>query len=405
MKELKVSGVHNGKDFAPGWLGDYVDLCGKNRVPQSYHVLSALCALGTVVGRTAAVHRSSFVLYPPQSILLLGNSGVGKSQALRLMKSVIQKAVRPMSGFPSRPAYYLGSGTLTPRGLMQDWLEMQALDQTEILEGIHIEGEIANLITARKGTENLTPWMIQVLEHDVVEDRTGTYGIVRIGGVTVSFALGSTLEYLRKSISADEFAGGFMHRFLLAYEEEQDYGKTEIKPAEADIENLALDLRKIHANAPKTLGISSGAEKRLELLHNRQTYYSNHYLSGYWNRYDGLVLKVAQLFTLATGGTTVSKEHVVLADRLFSEHLYEPLAGVIDQVSSSKEHKHLLAVSDSLKSAGPKGWTTEVLLNKLGLGGSHRALDALTHMEETGMIFRKGTGRWVGRSAWISGEV
>ena len=401
MKELKGTNIDSSKEFAPGWLGDYVSVCGRNRIPQSFHLLSGLCGLGTVVGRTASVHRSSFTLFPPQSILLLGNSGVGKSQALRMMKTVIVRATTPMANFPPRPAFYLGSGTLTPRGLMQDWLEMQSVDQTDVLEGIHIEGEIANLIQARKGTENLTTWMIQVLEHDVVEDRTGTYGIVKIGGVTACFALGSTLEYLRKSISADEFAGGFMHRFLVGYEEEQDYGKTEISPKDDEMDFLALELRKIHAGAPKNLSISSGAEKHLDLLHNRQTFYSNHYLSGFWNRYDGLVLKVAQLFTLAQRKTTVSREDVRLADRLFSEHLYEPLAGIIDQVSSSREHKHLLAVSDSLKSAGPKGWNTDTLINKLGLGGSWKATDAIRYMEEAGLIFRKGTSRWVGRASWI----
>ena len=400
MKELKVSGVKDPGIYAPGWLGDYLSVCGGNRVPGSFHLLSAMCALGTTVGRSGAVARSSFTLFPPQSILLLGNSGVGKSQALRLMRGVISRATVMKAGFTPRPTFYLGSGTLTPRGLMQDWLEQQSTASLDFIEGVHVEGEIANLITARKGTENLTTWMIQVLEHDVVEDRTGTYGIVRIGGVTTCFALGSTLEYLRKSITADEFAGGFMHRFLLAYEEEQDYGKVEVKPDAKDLEDLSMALRRIHENAPKYLTISPGAETRLELLHNRQTFYSNHYLSGFWNRYDALVLKVAQLFTLASREKIITKESVVLADRLFSEHLYDPLAGVIDQVSSSKEHKHLLAVSDSLKSAGPNGWNTATLLNKLGLGGSYKALDALTHMEETSMIFRKGNTRWVGRSVW-----
>lgn len=401
MRERTTDLTAVGK-FALGWLGRYVDGVGRNRIPNSFHLLSGMLTLGAVVGRKARIARSTYEMWPAVSILLLGSSGVGKSQSLGLARRVMKAATKTQLGMEPRLGWFDGTGAFTSRGMMQQWAEIQKSEGTEWIEGMHVEGEIANIVTQRKGNELISTWLIQALEHQDMVDYTGLYGKMEVKGLTVGFGLGSTVEYLRRALSPDEFAGGFMHRFLIAYELNPDRTHEERTVDSSVIERLAQELREIREWAPADIAVTDAATRRLSLLHKQEKFYSNHRLAGFWNRYDSLTLRIAQVLVIAQMKDTVGVEELELADELLRNHLYPPLEWILEQVSANWQKKELLDVADSLRSAGPKGWTMQQLLRKLGKG-ANGSMDAIVAMEEQGLLHRNGS-RVFRFKAWSNPE-
>lgn len=385
------TGITNPKQWSVGWVDDYLQAFGGNRFPWSFHILTALFVLGAAVGRRAVVRRGTYRLYPPINILLLGTSGVGKSQSLKLASTVLQGI--------ERPGWHAGFGGFTMRGLMREWGELQRRDNTDILEGYHIEGEISNVITPRRGAETINAWLIQVAEQGSVQDFTGTHGKSSVRGVTIGFGFASTLSYLRGAISADEFAGGLMHRFFIAHEPAVQEREEE-RPDERRIRVLRERLLAIREQAPPEMGITDGATRRLNALRRQEKFFSNHHLAGWWNRYDGLVLHLGQLFALAQGRDTVDLDAVVRGDALLRDHLYPPLAAIVEQVAASREKKELYDLHESLVTAGPMGWPIAAFWRRLGKVSPRAQVEAMETMVSMGLAHRAG-GRVYGRQEWL----
>ena len=268
---------------------------------------------------------------------------------------------------------------------------MQAQSGIDFLEGVHVEGEIANVITPRKGSETVNSWIIGVLEHEDVVDYTGMYGRSCVRGVTVAFGFASTLDYLRRAISVDEFGGGLMHRFLVAHESKMD-DRDEAVVLGVEFVRLGEALKDIAAKAPATLALAPTAKRRLDLLAKQPKYFGVHQLQGWWNRFDGIVLKVAMLFALARGRGQVEVEDVERAEGFLRYRLYPPLEGVVEQLAAPREKKVLLDLADDLWTSGPKGWALDVLYRKLGKANPKAQVEALNAMEEQGLLFRGKRG-------------
>jgi len=367
---------------------------GNDCAPWSYHILAGMLTMSSVIGRRAALVRPAGTLWPPTSILLLGPSGTGKSLALLKAVRVAQAA---MAG---DEAFYIGTGGFTVAGARAEWQRRQRHAHADILEGLHIEDEIATIVKERTGTETITSWLIRCLSHtDLVELLRGE-GRIEIRGFTVAFGFGSTIAYLRRSVSIDEFTGGLMHRFVIAHEAQQRDGP-ETTPTEAQIGALAADLRNIRERAPATIVVPSEVEQRLLMLRAqaRRRGFDSIHLTGYWNRYSMLVLKFASLYALAVGGSAITIAAIDTAVSLLDTKLYPVLESVIDEIAAPPQKKRMLEIADSLQAAGPDGWNMELFYKKLDATSPRAQVDALQAMVAAGLAWQNGL-QVFGRKEW-----
>ena len=280
-----------------------------------------------------------------------------------------------VGAFRYRPGFTISQGGFTIRGLMNEWLRVAAGGQQMgemALEGTAIENELGNVVKERTGAESITTWIIQALEHDTIEDTTGLYGHQIIQNVTISFLFCSTLQYVRKSLSADEFAGGFMHRFMIAYETENDPMVLEKIPSLSEKADLVSELQAIRKSAPESLTVDRSASSRLDSIRRQPRHYGNAKLAGFYNRLEGITLKLGMLMALGDARKTVTLADVELAYELLIEHFAPSLEGILDQLDASQEKKALLDLADSLYSTGPAGWSFEHFLHKLGTANKRR---------------------------------
>lgn len=403
------SGINDPKDFAPGWLGNYCSVMGQNIYPWSFHVLSALFAFSTVVGRRAAVQRATYTIWPPISIFLLGDSGVGKTSAIELAADVMSQATWDPWPNPNtletenfRPGWSLTQQFFTPRGVGNIWSELQERQQVDFLEGAHIESEASRILGPKKGTEDAPQWIVTALGHRDLEDMTGMYGHKIVKNVTVSFGFGSTLQYLRKAMDADQFSGGLMHRFLITHEAERRFDVRTQLPAPDQVKQLVAELVEIRDAAPRVMPVSDRASKYIGRMERQKRHFRVHHLQGFWNRIASSILRLAVNFSLAQKLDEVPVEECERAENLLRGRLAPTLETIVEQLDATPEQKRLLDVTDSLVTSGPKGWSLKYFFRRIGRTSPRQQTEALQTIQEMGLAVRR-QGR-IYATRWDPGE-
>ncbi len=213
---------------------------------------------------------------------------------------------------------------------------------------------------------------------------------------------GNTFKAASEALSADEFAGGFMHRFLLAHENDPDFMVKEIIPTASELASLASDLQTIRNEAPDTLTVDARASSRLDALQRQPRYYGNAKLAGFYNRIDGLVLKLAMNFCLGDGRGTITLDDVECAQQLLLRRFAPPLETVLDQLDAPPEKKMLFDLADSLLSTGPVGWSMLEFKRKLGKANPGRQSEARRTLIDMGLAFMSTDGKKMfGRADWV----
>lgn len=384
-----------------GWLADYVDLASGTRFPPSFQALCGILALSTIVGRKAVIKQAGYRLWPPQSIILLGLSGVGKSKSLWLAKQVLRAASDGRPGFVVQQASFF-----TPAGLMQAWKDVQERDGVGILEGAVIVNEASAILTRKTGNETVSQWMIDVLEHEEsAGDFTKSSGSRAVSGLTVAFGMASTVDYLRRSVSVDQFAGGFMHRFLIAHETKRPAAE-ERHPTAPELAQLADQAAVIADQAPDELEVTAPTRSLVKTISARGEGRSidSSFLSGFWNRLGASSLKLGGTFALSEGRGTVTPEDVERGEALLANYLYPPVELLVQEMAHGGKKLDLFRLADDLYYIGAKGLSRERLMKRLPASSEKSALELIDFMEASGLLYWNGARTRVWRTAaWRDG--
>lgn len=371
-------------DHLSGWLRRYVEVTESSRFPVSFRALTGINTLSSLVGRKAAIISGNFILYPPVSILLLGLSGVGKSKTMQLGRQVAASAVGD-----GRAGFFLHTASnFTPAGLMEFWRGMQEEHNVGTLEGIVYINEASAILTSRTGSETVSQWMIDILEHSgTVTDFTKSAGKREISGVTVSFAMASTVDYLRKAISVDQFAGGFMHRFLIAHETKRPLSEEGEVEQEA-IEGLAQEAAQIADEAPEVMKVSPEARVRIRGIVGRSEdrVLESAHLSGFWNRLGMMTLKLAGIFALSDEREEISDSDVERAETILTGFIYKPLAALVREMEAPGKKVDLYRLADDLFFRGEKGMLLDEFTKRLPTHARAAGQEMLDFMESSGLL-------------------
>lgn len=373
------------KDPAPfvgkGWLKDYMEVCSQNTYPYSYHLLSGLFALGGIIGRRAAVDRASFVLYPSLSVILLGTSGIGKSASIKLAARVVKHAAT-INHIPYMRSHVWIS--LTPRGMMNSWQGIQRDHLGSPIEGVEIIDEMTGALKSRKGNEIVNEWLIGALAHTEVKDITAARGEAVVEDFTVGFGFCGVMETLREALDESAFTGGFMHRFVMAYELYSDNSRRHVVIDDEDLKELAAKALVLRKDAPPKLTLSPEAEQTANAIYSstRGKPLERASLHGFWNRVHEVCIKLAMLFAISEGRWVIAPEDIKLADKFIRGHLYPGLAAVATQLGASPQMRRLYGVHDNLVAAQSNGVPLSQVLMDIGYNSKRQNETSLNFMED-----------------------
>jgi hypothetical protein len=251
---LKVQYVERGPRLAhesvyptSGWLGAFLDYAQEASTPMAFQFWTAVAILGAAARRNVYTQMGRYSLFPNHYNILVGPSGIGKSDAIKhtdmlqeagvmLDQQVMDQAkeqvrdpndpiedcrvvVLPKQVTPEQMIKLLSPGS-RDLGMPED--PEATLDRTlaKVVRkesvGFLVNGELNTLIG--KGVHGATELIHLVTEfyncEEAWEKGTVGRGLDKLRKMALTLVGASTLDWINVSISQDMFLGGFMSRVL-----------------------------------------------------------------------------------------------------------------------------------------------------------------------------------------------
>jgi hypothetical protein len=194
-------------------LHNFIHILSKTEVPLSYQIGVGLSAIGGLLRRQIWIDQHATAdwgwnVYPNQSILLIGPSGVGKDTAINFGKKTFErfKTIQPLGGTTIESFYHRMSLLSNPACAYQTVGEMTAL----LGKRDYQSGIVQGLTDLMSGNDEL--------DVSTKTDLTQGAGPKIIRRPTLTLWCGSTEEWLHKVMPDGALEGGFLGRFLILVE-------------------------------------------------------------------------------------------------------------------------------------------------------------------------------------------
>jgi hypothetical protein len=170
-------------------------------------------------------------LYTITPTILVGPSGIGKGEALGLARSVLKHIKKTLvesdSGPTVGPGMWILEDEATPQALVRAFTikpSGASMEENDPAEIAIIAGEMATFMGRTGEKEGMVPVITKLLEQDDSYCRTLVKDISAgknqyIEDPTLSFLAGTTVEWMRKLMPSEMFAGGFFRRCIMVQEE------------------------------------------------------------------------------------------------------------------------------------------------------------------------------------------
>ncbi len=406
---IEVTGIQDPTDFTgkDTWLDRYCQAASHARFPMSYHLLSGLFALTTTVGRNCRIKLPGFILWPPISVLLIGESGSGKTKSLKIARSLLHSVKMNTSD----PIFLCHEDDWTPSGLIDQWQQWQRKDEPGFqhpLEGAYTCDEAGTVLKKSTGKEGAANFLINVLEHEDINRTTASRGRRSVEDICLAFGLTTTVADMRDSLSAEIFSGGFMHRFMIAHEISKPLTDADGDVPEEDLRDLATEALDIRENAPDDMEIPPAVLREFKSMENRaeSRTFPMACMRGFWNRFPGYSVKLGVARALSDHRYTVTVEDLEAGAALVQGFLYSPLEELVEEISSGAKQKLMYKISDDLLAAGAGGLTSVQIERKIGPMAGKGGQQFLDYMQRVGLMYPGMNGnsdRWYRLQGWSVG--
>ena len=231
-----------GADLMPrsGWLSDYLDYAHFNEAPISFHFFSALAILGLGMRRNVVFDRDAFEYWPNTYSFLIGPTAGRKSQAMGMAKAVGKFSRRLIESAQERHySTTVGTGTdadpvydhrpiflpkeVSPQKLIE-MLQVRINQEngfhyTNDSVGILMNDEVATLIgkTVKFSDDMIARLTDLYSAEDTGGRATITWGEHKMRNICFSFVFGSAPSWIKTSVTANMFQGGFLNRSVFVY--------------------------------------------------------------------------------------------------------------------------------------------------------------------------------------------
>ncbi|MDE1766589.1 MAG: DUF3987 domain-containing protein [Thaumarchaeota archaeon] len=287
-------------------LTHWVRYLSMSEIPTNYQIACGLTALGSLLRRNRYIDQIEFKVWPCQSVLLIGPSGIGKD-------TIINRVVRVMDVTGGVPV--MGGTTYEGIAARLAQLGKPACAYIPAHELTAFFGRSEYQQTMLAGMTNILSCGDKVditTKGAIFRDGNFTGHPVYIYQPTVTMHGGSTVEWLHKQMPEGTLEGGFLGRFLIMCEEfgskhvplvKTDKTQAEIKALWNQLDSWMAGVKTIvdECRKPAEVHLLPEAEEIYgNWYHNRFRLFSRAVLP-YANRSRDMVLRIALLMAISRG--------------------------------------------------------------------------------------------------------
>lgn len=231
-----------------GWLGAYLAYSRESNSPTAYHFWLGALLLGAAMRRNTYLPLG-YKLYPNIYLMVVGDSGLGKGTAFGIAEPILHRAndhllytmmeyqwapgmdlppdrrVKVLDKQITSEAFYTMMKCYGAKGeLLHFPMPPSEGDEyppsllCEDSVGVIFNEELITVADKSHYTSGIFKLLTALYTCDPNMGRqTIARGAERLGPPAISFAFGSTLEWINLSVTPDMFQGGFMSRCIFCY--------------------------------------------------------------------------------------------------------------------------------------------------------------------------------------------
>lgn len=300
-------------------------------VPFSYQVAGGLSVIGAIIRRNRWIDQVDWRVYPNQSILFIGPSGIGKDTIINRVQSSVE-ALQPLSRV----------GVLA--GVTLELIQCKLAQLGKPAAAYIPAPEMTAFFGKADYQANMLTGVTNLLSNGSKVDIStkGSYlngGETIIWEPTITMHAGSTVEWLHRGMPEGTLEGGFLGRFLIVCEEiggrfvplvKQGLSSSELDHVREELIQWRVGLERIvsECKKPHELILDPDAEDLYtNWYYNRFKIFSRAVMP-YANRSRDMVLRLAMLMAISRGHTRLIEG----VDMQFGIDLLGEVARKIDAV-------------------------------------------------------------------------
>lgn len=210
-----------------GWLSEYLHYTQGSEIPMAWHFWFGVALIGAALRRNMIAKVGTFEVRPPWYLLIVEETASAKSTAFGIAKAMLKKAAKivedsgeleksvyvaaqsaTLEAFLEKvksEAYFIPNSDGTNRTGMTEACAVLAIDELVTLLGkkTHNPGSWINFLTA-----------VFEMKEETYRDDKVLAGSRILHKPAISFWGGSTMSWLKSSITDEMFDGGFLGRFV-----------------------------------------------------------------------------------------------------------------------------------------------------------------------------------------------
>ena len=318
------------------FIRDFIELFQGTEVPPIYRMWTALSGVSAVLGRRVKLQVGQLTYYPNVMVVLVGASGIKKSTPINQLRKRI-------FSLPTDFRPNVVATSLTPAALVEALIRRTNQHSlfSETCEGFALISELGNFFSKGSYEGGLPSLVIDLYDCESYMKETRSHGIEAVPDPCFGLLGGTTPDWIRESIPQGAVGGGLTSRFIFVYVEDRPNPVAD--PPWTPSHQAALERidRQLARMAVLCGDVTLSPEAYIMYVNEYNAWHQSEFfqspsLSGYANRRNGHILKVAMLFAIAGGSMVITEGHYDGARQVIrmSE---STMPQVISRITSSAE--------------------------------------------------------------------
>lgn len=274
-------------------------------IPLSYQLVGGLSLLGSLLRRQCWVDQKIWKVYPTQSVMFVGDSGIGKDTIINAVTAEVEK-------------WYTLAGVPVLGGKTMEAVNARLQGLGSLAAGYIPAGELSSFFGQKDYQSGMIQEFTDLLSGGEKKDISTKGSLFASGGKpsyihkpTLTLHGGSTVEWLHKAMPDGTMEGGFLGRFLILVEElgskhipliknltRQELG--EVDEARGKWERGIEEILTRFKTPTELLLLSEAQDYYTNWYHNRFKYFSKA-VRPYANRSRDMVLRLGMLMAISRG--------------------------------------------------------------------------------------------------------
>jgi len=300
-------------------MQSYLQYVENTEPPVIFHRWSLLTAVGALLERNVFYGQDYFTHYPNLYVMLLGESGTRKSTAINLAKKTLAlTGYNTFSAEKTSKEKYLQDLAEQHEDLQEDLTYATLFgdaDETDsrVTPNFIVAGEFNDFI----GNGNIEFMSILGNLWDwnggPYENRIKTGKSIKVPNPTISLLGGNTATGLNLAFPPHAIGQGFFSRLIFVHSAASG---RRIRNPEFPVIDIASMLREVKSKVKGRLESTTTAERLLDLIYKHTTDVPDTRFSSYSSRRYTQLIKLIIIITALDMSTTVTEDHVILANTI-----------------------------------------------------------------------------------------